>query len=241
MAYQDLPPNHESTHHEAHKPTNPGPVVRILGLCGSVRDGAYSLRALNFALEAAKQAGAQCQSWPQAQMHLPLCDGIQTNDAVLKLREAVQRSDALILATPEYCGTMSAVMKNAIEWIGYDLLVQKPVGIIAVAAGSSADGSLNALRQLALVQGMWVLPATAPVPLAERVFHTLEQLQSNEATNQANPSGSLTAENPASTDEFSHIVLQHLSALGQALPEAVRRLNTPSTAAQSSDQSTVSA
>lgn len=216
MAYQDQD-NAQPTATEHPSPKSPAASPRILGLCGSVRAGSYSLKALDVALSAAQQAGADCQAWSQQQMQLPLCDGTSHNEAVLALREAVQQSDALILATPEYCGSLSAVMKNAIEWIGYDLLVQKPVGLIAVAAGSSADGSLNAMRQLALVQGMWVLPATAPVPLAERVFGSFEHSEQNIE---------------AVEDEFSQIVLQHLQALGQALPEAVRRLNTPSAQSQ---------
>ena len=178
--------------------------LHILGLGGSLRPGSYTQMALEYALQQAHEPGVSTQMWPQDQLRLPLCDGGEAPSDVIALQTAVEKADALILATPEYCGTVSACIKNLIEWIGYERLVQKPVGLIAVAAGSSADGSLNALRQLALVQGMWIIPAAAPVPLAERVFTQQD------------------------SDEFSQLVLHHLKSLGNAIPEAIRRLNTPS-------------
>ena len=178
--------------------------LNILGLGGRLRPGSYTQLALEYALQQAQAPGVNTQMWSQQQLRLPLCDGGETSNEVAALQAAVEHADALVLATPEYCGTVSACMKNLIEWIGYERLVQKPVGLIAVAAGSSADGSLNALRQLALVQGMWIIPAAAPVPLAERVFTQQD------------------------SDEFSQLVLHHLKSLGNAIPEAIRRLNTPS-------------
>lgn len=175
-------------------------VIRVVGLCGSLRPGSYTQRALDVALQAASTAGADSSAIAIEALRLPLCDGGEPPPPVTLLQQQIAKADALILATPEYCGTLSAVIKNALEWIGYDLLQQKICGLVAVAAGASADGSLNALRQIALSQGMWVLPANAPVPLAQRVF---DQAQ----------------------DDFSQLVQHHLVALGSALPEAVRRIH----------------
>ena len=174
--------------------------VTILGLCGSLRSGSYTKQAISIVLQHAAEAGAITTLLDADSIRLPLCDGGEPGPAAAELRQRISAADALVLATPEYCGTLSAALKNAIEWIGHDRLQQKVTGLVAVAAGSSADGSLNALRQLALCQGMWVIPAAAPVPLAERVF-----------------------EQPR--DSFSQLVKEHLRALGLALPEAVRRIN----------------
>lgn len=171
----------------------------ILGICGSLRPGSYTRQALDRALAAARRSGLDTDMLNPGDLELPICDGSQPGPDISRLRERVERAPALVLATPEYCGTLSAALKNLIEWLGHDCLSGKLVAVIAVAAGNSADGSMNALRQLCVVQSMWLLPAPAPVPLAERVFGQPD-------------------------DPFSRLVLEHLDRIGQMLPEAIRRL-----------------
>ncbi|MEE4024805.1 NAD(P)H-dependent oxidoreductase [Gordonia sp. PKS22-38] len=61
---------------------------------------------------------------------------------VAELREAVAAADAVLLVTPEYNGTMPAVLKNAIDWLsrpfGAGALSGKPVGVIGAALGRYA-------------------------------------------------------------------------------------------------------
>ncbi|MGL5910250.1 MAG: NAD(P)H-dependent oxidoreductase, partial [Phycicoccus sp.] len=40
----------------------------------------------------------------------------QLPESVRRLREAVADADALLLVTPEYNGSMSGVLKNAVDW-----------------------------------------------------------------------------------------------------------------------------
>lgn len=177
----------------------------ILALCGSLREHSYTLRATQVVLDAAREQGASTELAPACAMQLPLCDGRAETDfppPVLALRQRVASASALVLATPEYCGTLSAALKNAIEWIGPDLLAGKVIGVVSVAAGPSADGSLVALRELCLREGAWVIPARAAIPLAERVFGDPD-------------------------DAFSQCVMAHVRALGAALPEAVARIAGP--------------
>lgn len=60
------------------------------------------------------------------------------------LRAAAAEADALLLVTPEYNGTIPAVLKNAIDWIsrpyGVGAVKDKPVAVI------SASPSPNAAR-----------------------------------------------------------------------------------------------
>lgn len=175
----------------------------ILGLCGSLRPGSYTHLAAQAVLAAARAEGATTELLGAERMNLPLCDGRSEHACpapISALRVRVAQAGGLLLATPEYCGTLSAVLKNAIEWIGPDLLAGKVIGVVSVAAGPSADGALVALRELCLREGAWVIPARAAVPLAERVFGDPE-------------------------DAFSQCVMAHVRALGTAMPEAIARID----------------
>ncbi len=174
----------------------------VLGLCGSLREGSYTHRALKIALAAAQRAGAATGLLAGAALRLPLCDGrppAAYPPEVLDLRERARRADALLLASPEYCGTLSAVLKNALEWLSPDILRGKLIGVLAVAEGPSATGALQALQQIGWAQGAWVLPVAASAPLAPHLF--------------LHPDSAL-----------AHQVRCQLEQLGAALPEAVCRL-----------------
>lgn len=61
-------------------------------------------------------------------------DATATPAAAVALREQVARADAVLVVTPEYNGTMPAVINNAIDWLsrpyGAGAIVGKPVGVI---------------------------------------------------------------------------------------------------------------
>lgn len=65
--------------------------------------------------------------------------GATLDAAVVAVREAVHAADAVLIVTPEYNGTIPAVLKNAIDWLsrpyGAGALQGKPVGVIGAALG----------------------------------------------------------------------------------------------------------
>jgi NAD(P)H-dependent FMN reductase len=116
--------------------------VRILTLVGSLRAGSTNRRL----------AEAAAQIAPE-HVEVGLYDGQDTvpfyNEdidaegsvpaAAVKLREAAAEADALLLVSPEYNGTIPAVLKNAIDWLsrpyGAGALVGKPVAVVGTAFG----------------------------------------------------------------------------------------------------------
>ena len=124
-------------------------MVKIVGIAGSLRPDATSYLALTLAIQRVQALGASTEILDLRQMQLPFCTG--GNDYpgypdVMRLRETVQEADALILASPEYHGSISGVLKNALDLMGFDQFGGKMIGVIGVSGGTV--GAINALNSL---------------------------------------------------------------------------------------------
>jgi len=69
-------------------------------------------------------------------------EDLDTDDppaAVGALRAAVANADAVLIVTPEYNGTIPAVLKNAIDWLsrpyGNSAVTDKPLAVVGTAMG----------------------------------------------------------------------------------------------------------
>lgn len=70
-------------------------------------------------------------------------------DAVRLWRDEVQRADALWIATPEYSGGPTAVLKNAIDWVSRPMGQQVLTGkVISLAASAGGGGGARILDYL---------------------------------------------------------------------------------------------
>ena len=88
------------------------------------------------------------------------------------MRKSVEEATGVILATPEYHGSMSSVMKQIIENLGFpSMLAGKPVALLGVAAGQiGAIKSLEQLRSVCSHIGAIVLPGPVSVANVQKVF-----------------------------------------------------------------------
>jgi len=100
-------------------------------------------------------------------MDLP-APGLGDSDDSRRIKELVSKATGVILATPEYHGSVSSVMKRVIENLGFpSVLAGKPVGLLGVAAGQiGAIKTLEQLRSICSHIGAIVLPG--PVCLDEQ-------------------------------------------------------------------------
>lgn len=83
---------------------------------------------------------------------VPLYTGEDDQDqleSVQQLRQKVKEADGIILASPEYHSGMSGVLKNALDFLGSEHFLHKPVALLAVAGGGK--GGINALGNMRTV------------------------------------------------------------------------------------------
>ena len=124
-------------------------MVKIVGITGSLRSDSYSALALQQAVNRVKALGAEVEILDLREMTLPFCDGgseYPDYPDVDVLRDKVKAADGLILATPEYHGSVSGVLKNALDLMSFEHLSNKVTGLISVLGGQSNSNALNDLR-----------------------------------------------------------------------------------------------
>lgn len=87
--------------------------------------------------------------------------------AVAALRTAINTADALVIASPEYAHGVSAVIKNALDWmVGNESFVHKPVALLNAAP--RASHAYLALRETVTMMSAQVIDA-ACVTLAQPI------------------------------------------------------------------------
>jgi len=92
-------------------------------------------------------------------------------DDVFRLRQDVKQADGVILGTPEYHGSFSGVLKNALDLMGFDEFEGKMIGLVGVSGGRmGAFDAMNSLRNIGRALHAWVIPEQASVPEAWKVF-----------------------------------------------------------------------
>lgn len=93
--------------------------IKLLAVCGSMRDNSYSSRLATIALDAAREHGAETRLLELNAIDLPIYNPDKEGMDHPGLRaatEAVNWADAFLLASPDYHGSMSGAMKNFLDF-----------------------------------------------------------------------------------------------------------------------------
>lgn len=137
----------------------------MIGILGSVTPPGRSLRALEYALEAARSTdpALSCISFNLADYKISFADGRPPDafaDDTGKLVAGISAADAVLLFSPVYRGSFSGSLKNLLDHLPVEALRGKPCGIVAM--GATAHHYLGVDRHLRDVLS-WFGALVAPV------------------------------------------------------------------------------
>lgn len=150
----------------------------IVGLGGTGSASGSTERVLRHTLSAVEAAGATTMYFDGKALDMPMYSYGGTRTAPsLALVDALRRADGIIIASPGYHGTVSGLIKNALDYVedmARDERVYfegRAVGLIAVAAGWQATGStLATLRSITHALRGWPTPMAVAINSAQPVF-----------------------------------------------------------------------
>jgi len=98
----------------------------VVALVGSLRDASFTRTAAARALTGAENAGATTELLDLRAFDLPPLNPDQnTQGDSQQFIETVRQADALILASPMYHGSYSGVLKNALDYCGFEEFEKK--------------------------------------------------------------------------------------------------------------------
>ncbi|MFQ5750633.1 MAG: NADPH-dependent FMN reductase [bacterium] len=148
--------------------------IQIVAISGSVRPNNFTTRALALVVDEIKNhEEISIQVIEPQKLNLPLPGAGVNSKEVETLQQTVSEATGVILATPEYHGSYSSVMKLVIDNLGFpSALSGKPISLLGVAAGQiGAIKALEHLRSVCSHVGAIVLPGPVSVAKVHKLFN----------------------------------------------------------------------
>ncbi|MBW4682553.1 MAG: NAD(P)H-dependent oxidoreductase [Microcoleus vaginatus WJT46-NPBG5] len=159
---------------------------KILAFAGSTRRDSYNKKLVKVAAQGARSAGAEVTFLDLRDLPLPLYDedleaeqGIPQN--ALKLKELMMDHQGFLIASPEYNSSLSAVLKNAIDWASRPASPDEPMlacfSYKVAAIMSASPGGIGGMRGLVHLRSLLgnikviVLPDQVAVPKVHEAFN----------------------------------------------------------------------
>lgn len=158
---------------------------RILAFAGSTRSDSFNKKLVRIAAASAESAGARVTMIDLRDYPMPLYDADLESaegkpEAAVRLKRLMIDHDGLLIASPEYNSSITAVLKNTIDWLsrpddGDEVPLVAFRGKVA-SLMSASPGALGGLRGLVHLRailgniGVIVLPDQVAVPKAHEAF-----------------------------------------------------------------------
>jgi chromate reductase len=157
--------------------------MRVIGIAGSLRTASFNRMLLRQAIRLAP-SGMTVERWDSLREVPPFCEDDEETPTrpVRTLRTAIEEADAVLIATPEYNGSIPGQLKNALDWASRpypdNVLRDKPAAVIGASpAPSGATRSQGEIREVLRRTGARVLDREVSVPNAYEQFDAEGQLR----------------------------------------------------------------
>jgi chromate reductase, NAD(P)H dehydrogenase (quinone) len=149
--------------------------MRLLAISGSLRRESYNSALLNAAANTCSRSD-DFVVWHGLADIPPYNEDLhETPDPVAELRQQIARADAVLIATPEYNGSIPGALKNALDWASRpfpdNCLRRKRVAVIGASPGLfGARWAQAELRKVLKTIGASILQTELPVASAHDAF-----------------------------------------------------------------------
>ena len=149
--------------------------MKIAILLGSVRMGRQTHKAAYYLKKKLENRNIETDLIDLAEEPLPVLKervGHHPDppENAVEISKRLHEGDALLLVTPEYHGSISGALKNAIDYY-WNEFQKKPIGVVAASAGGF--GGINAsthLQQIILSVGAYPMPLKLLIPQVHDAF-----------------------------------------------------------------------
>ena len=159
-------------------------MAKVLAFSGSARNGSYNQQLVSNATRGAEATGAEVNLINLADFELPIYNEDLERDAgtpenAKRLKQLFVEHHGLLIASPEYNSSVTAMLKNAIDWISRPAENESPlVAFRGKVAGlmAASPGGLGGLRGLVHLRailgniGVIVLPDQMAISRAFEAF-----------------------------------------------------------------------
>jgi NAD(P)H-dependent FMN reductase len=149
--------------------------IRITGVCGSLSADGATRKALAIALQGAAEYDAETTLLELRDFDLVFYGSVPQDEYpsdVLQLRQALRDSQGIILATPEYHGSLTGALKNMLDLMTIEDFETKIIGLVGIAGGDiGAINSLNTMKTICRNLHCWVLPQEVSIANSSRTFN----------------------------------------------------------------------
>jgi len=158
--------------------------TRILAFAGSARKDSLNKKLVNVAADSARAIGAEVTLIDMRDYPIPLYDGdLEAEQGVPEnaraIRKLMAEHQGLMIASPEYNGFVTPLLKNTLDWISRQdgdvdgrTVYRNKIGLVLAASPGAFGGmrSLVLIRQLLSNLGVTVLPDQLSIPRADQAF-----------------------------------------------------------------------